>query len=61
MTAVQPTRASGHESTAEPTMNHRVTARIIRDDGGQLHTVYHLDGQPYASIDAVAAELGDSR
>lgn len=58
MTATETTRSRGHEGIGESTVGHRITARIIRDDDGDHHTVYRFAGKAYPSIEALESAMG---
>lgn len=47
--------------TDAPKTNRRVTARIVREDDGSAHTVYHVGGRAYASVEALKTALGGQR
>jgi hypothetical protein len=54
----------GFESRARPeapTENHRVTARIVRGEDGELRHEYRLDGRAVGSLNALKAALEAGR
>lgn len=61
MTANETTPFVGHESSGVSTGGHRVTARLHRDEAGNIHREYIIDGddsRTYGSLSAVQAALG---
>lgn len=57
-----------HTATGLETPAHRgklvsnevITARIIRDENGENHRIYRMNGRAYSSVDALQAALEDT-
>lgn len=57
MTAIDSTRASGHESTER----NRVTAKMRRRPDGTVTCLYRADGEVYTSLGELKAALEGRR